>query len=608
MYGINSMNQLVKVLFRRCFNQSGLNSTQLLLSRTTINIVRKCSTMADEVWKVDNNENVDIEMEGLSTKFSLVTEGKAKVLQPASVFYNPVQEFNRDLTIAILSEFAEEHVKQAREKRHKIWQKENPGKELIEDAEEPLVAWQQHPDGMKILEGLSASGLRSMRFGLEIPGVKKIIANDFDKHAVEVIEKNIKRNKLENLVEASHNDCAMLMYLNKKVDDRFDVIDLDPYGSAGPFLDAAVQSIRDGGLLCITCTDGGTLCGNFGEKSFSMYGGLPLRSKFCHEMALRIILHSIESHAATYSRYIVPVLSLSVDFYFRLFVRVYSGQLQTKFTAAHTGMVYQCVGCTSYSVQPLCDTQPGKNDTYKFIPSRGPPVGKNCEHCGFQHQMGGPIYLGPLHDTDFVDKIISRAAAESEKFNTANRIEGMLSVVSEEIEVPLYYEVDGLYQVLHCCPPKMMDVRSAILNAGYKVSFSHACKNSLKTDAPNSVIWDILRAWIEKNPIKKNEPGSPCHAILSQKPSIEVNFETHNKANPRSRSQNLTRWQPNPEKNWGPKPRAKKSKDSDTLESRRIKNQGKRKRKAEEDMGDENTVEGQETDKQSKAGGDQAQT
>jgi tRNA G26 N,N-dimethylase Trm1 len=88
--------------------------------------------MADEVWKVDNNENVDIEMEGLSTKFSLVTEGKAKVLQPASVFYNPVQEFNRDLTIAILSEFAEEHVKQAREKRHKIWQKENPGKELIE--------------------------------------------------------------------------------------------------------------------------------------------------------------------------------------------------------------------------------------------------------------------------------------------------------------------------------------------------------------------------------------------------------------------------------------------------------------------------------------------
>ena len=95
-----------------------------------------------------------------------------------------------------------------------------------------------------------------------------------------------------------------------------------------------------------------------------------------------------------------------------------------------------------------------------------------------------------------------------------------------------------------------------------------------------SYMQDIMRAWIEKNPIKNNEPGTPCHAILSKKPSIEVNFEPHKDANPRSRSQNLTRWQPNPERNWGPKPRAKKSLDDDTLESRRLKNQGKRKRKA----------------------------
>jgi N2,N2-dimethylguanosine tRNA methyltransferase len=36
---------------------------------------------------------------------------------------------------------------------------------------------------------------------------------------------------------------------------QFDVIDLDPYGSAAPFMDAAVQSVKDGGLLCVTCTD-----------------------------------------------------------------------------------------------------------------------------------------------------------------------------------------------------------------------------------------------------------------------------------------------------------------------------------------------------------------
>lgn len=54
----------------------------------------------------------------------------------------------------------------------------------------------------------------------------------------------------------------MAMYQNRHHTDRFTIIDLDPYGSPTPFLDAAVQSIADGGLLCITCTDMAVLCGN----------------------------------------------------------------------------------------------------------------------------------------------------------------------------------------------------------------------------------------------------------------------------------------------------------------------------------------------------------
>ena len=43
---------------------------------------------------------------------------------------------------------------------------------------------------------------------------------------------------------------------DRGTDERpYDVIDLDPYGSAAPFLDAAVQAIADGGLLSVTCTD-----------------------------------------------------------------------------------------------------------------------------------------------------------------------------------------------------------------------------------------------------------------------------------------------------------------------------------------------------------------
>ena len=36
---------------------------------------------------------------------------------------------------------------------------------------------------------------------------------------------------------------------------RYDVVDVDPYGSASPFLDATIQAAENGGLLCITSTD-----------------------------------------------------------------------------------------------------------------------------------------------------------------------------------------------------------------------------------------------------------------------------------------------------------------------------------------------------------------
>ena len=70
-------------------------------------------------------------------------------------------------------------------------------------------------------------------------------------------------------------------------------------------------------------------------------------------MALRIVLQCIESHANRYGRYIIPVLSLSIDFYVRIFVRVFSSQKHCKRTTSKLGHVYQCTGCESINIQPL---------------------------------------------------------------------------------------------------------------------------------------------------------------------------------------------------------------------------------------------------------------
>ena len=52
----------------------------------------------------------------------------------------------------------------------------------------------------------------------------------------------------------SHSDATMVMYESRKPESRFDVVDLDPYGSPNIFLDGAVQSVAEGGLLCVTAT------------------------------------------------------------------------------------------------------------------------------------------------------------------------------------------------------------------------------------------------------------------------------------------------------------------------------------------------------------------
>lgn len=75
-----------------------------------------------------------------------------------------------------------------------------------------------------------------------------------------------------------------LMYRHRLSRSRFDVVDIDPYGSAAPFIDAAVQSVADGGLLLVTCTDMAVLAGQRHETCFYKYGGVPLKSDFCHEM------------------------------------------------------------------------------------------------------------------------------------------------------------------------------------------------------------------------------------------------------------------------------------------------------------------------------------
>ncbi|EDV28256.1 uncharacterized protein TRIADDRAFT_53693 [Trichoplax adhaerens] len=433
-----------------------------------------------------------------------IEEGQAKILNDdQDAFYNPIQTFNRDISIAVIKQFI------------KTCQKEVSTQCKVRRNLSAAVE-----KGFTIFEGLSATGLRSIRYALELPKIKAVIANDNNPSSFKCIERNIEYNKIGHVVQPHFGDARMMMYDNSNsLDDQFQVVDIDPYGSPAIFLDAAVQSVSDGGLLCITCTDMAVLCGNHAGSCFAKYGSVSLRSKHCHEMALRIALSSIESNANRYGRYIVPLLSVSVDYYIRVFVRVFYGKTEVNRSASKKSFVFQCTSCDSFYLQPL-GSKADTGNNQNFQPAKFNMENQKCTECD--------------------------------------------SKLKEIPDQPLYYVTDSLANSIHSVCIPFLKIRSALLQLGYKVSSTHAHKSAFKTDASNSVVWDVMRCWAKKNPVSKKKLRGPGEKILQKEPSIEASFDILPGANPESRKLGLVRYQVNPEPNWGPKSKVKKRKHEDS--------------------------------------------
>jgi len=308
---------------------------------------------------------------------------------------------------------------------------------------------------------------------------------------------------------------------------KFDVVDIDPYGSASEFLDSAVQCVDDGGLLCVTCTDLSVLCGNNPEVSWTKYQSIAIKSKASHEAAFRIVLNTIQSHALKYKRVIEPLVSIFVDFYVRIFVRVHTSSLESKSGFSRVGYGFQCNGCESLYFQKLGTIEPqGRGVKYKV--SNGFPIEGNCEHCDNSFKTMGPLWLDPIHNKDWLDRAITHLnEPESvQLYKTHKRLLGLLSVCREELDIPLFYGIQNLCSKLGLVSLKEIQIRSALIKLGFKVSSTHCEPNAIKTDAPPKILWDILRCWHKLHPAKidKEKPNTVKFKILSKEPEIESDF------------------------------------------------------------------------------------
>ncbi|KAI4366843.1 hypothetical protein MLD38_022659 [Melastoma candidum] len=542
--------------------------------------------------------------------YKVIKEGEAEILMHAKneVFYNKTQVNNRDLSIAVLRTFIS-HRKQEHKamlsRKAKPLPKEpdenglgsvsdgqgdesedrpaeseeqpqseapeeqsNRDVEMLESTsrEEGCTGCDVAPESVngkgrkelkatRVLEALSASGLRALRYAREVDGVGQVVALDNDKASVEACRRNIKFNGsvASSKVESHLADARVYMLTHPK---EFDVVDLDPYGSPSVFLDSAVQSVVDGGMLMCTATDLAVLCGGNGEVCYSKYGSYPLRGKYCHEMALRILLACIESHANRYKRYIVPVLAVQMDFYIRVFVRIYTSAGAMKNTPLKLSYVFQCTGCDSFHLQPVGRTV-SKNNSTRYLPGFGPVVPQDCTDCGKKFCMGGPIWSAPIHDQEWVASILSDVKSMRDRYPAYDRISAVLTTISEELpDIPLFLSLHNLCSTLKCTSPSAVIFRSAVINAGYRISGSHVNPLGLKTNAPMDVIWDIMRCWVKNHPIKVQPIDHPGSVILAKEPTLQANFARAVASLSKAQAKKVARFLPNPERHWGPKLRA----------------------------------------------------
>lgn len=555
------IKRLVKLLSKMSIPPSSTSA----METTTTNIVQSNSTISQE--------------------FNTVQEGKATILTPKQdeVFYNPIQQFNRDLSIMAIKAYDEiRHEKiQAIKKKSK-----NKRTKL---------------NGLKILESLAASGLRSCRYGLEIPEAGKIVANDMLAEAVKSINKNVEYNKLTDKVVANQGDAIKFM---GSTDEKFHIVDLDPYGTAAPFIDSAIQCLEDDGMLLVTCTDAGVLAGSgYPEKCFALYGGNNFGNAYVngesnHEVGIRLILNLIASTAAKYKKTIEPMLSLSIDYYFRVFVKVKTSPINVKNHASETMLTYGCNGCGHKIVQPLGM----KNNTKFQYPKLQGPISSNCQYCGTSYNVAGPMYAGNLHNREFIDKVLKiNESSDKEIYATHERIKGMLTLASNELDdAPFFFNLNQLCSIFKSPPISIEQYTKAVGNLGYKVSLTHAKKNCVKTNLPWNLNLLINRAWQinqnekyvkemeSKNVDELNEKikekliklkdniginpslaeSSPGWKILNyfktnmneEEKSVSIDFETGNEEFEKIaklRKVKMVRYQENPRKNWGPMARPK---------------------------------------------------
>ncbi|WP_435119364.1 tRNA (guanine(26)-N(2))-dimethyltransferase [Halolamina sp. C58] len=361
------------------------------------------------------------------------------------VFFNPEMELNRDLTVAVLRAYAERTEAGAANVSRDGTEAGAANAEQSENADDDRT--------LSYLDAMTATGVRAARAA---EAGYDVTAADVDPDAVELARENLALNDLPG--EAVQSDANVLMH-----SERFDVVDLDPFGTPMPFADAAVAGTRK--LLCVTATDTAPLCGAHFDSGVRKYDTVPRNTDFHREMGLRVLIGAFARVAARRDVAVEPIVSHATRHYARTYL-----DLTHKATAADEalqwlGFVYHCEDCLYRE--------------HEFGRIAHPP--EDCPNCGSARcSAAGPIWLGPIADGEFVDSVADEVTPNMGEWKRVSRL---LDTLGAELDTPTHYDQHRLCKQWGAPANKLETFLDDLREAGYDASPAHYGGTCFKTDA-----------------------------------------------------------------------------------------------------------------------------
>ena len=103
----------------------------------------------------------------------------------------------------------------------------NQVKILAKMKESFSFSYKTQAEEVSVLEALAASGLRSIRYALEVPAVSRVVANDLSSEAYESMCRNIAHNSVEGKVVPS---CQEARYIVEEIHTYIYTVDVRVFG------------------------------------------------------------------------------------------------------------------------------------------------------------------------------------------------------------------------------------------------------------------------------------------------------------------------------------------------------------------------------------------